>query len=245
MLFWRLFELKAYGYLRSVGQGLADQYEMIRQEAVIKEYAQVQSIEVIEIFRDDIEPDILQERHGLAKMMLSIERDEEGVDTILIEELCRLSHSITVQEMLIQDFRSKRCNVVSVTENTDRGKDAFIRELTRQTLLEIRQYDKEIILLRSKVAREFLGEIFGHMHSRRAGETISSEIIEEMKKLRRHNKGSRRMSYRRIADKMNENGYTNLNGGKFTAVDVAYYINRREYQQLPQVQQLAPLIWKD
>lgn len=241
----RLWELKAYGYVRSADKGPADAYETIRQTAILEEYACARSVELVEIFRDDMHVDTLQERQGLAKMMLAIERDGKGVDTILVEKMDRLSPSITLQEILIHDFKSKGCAVVSVRGNTEGRKDAFARELIRQTLREIRQYDKEIILLRSKIARQIIGEMLAQTHGGRADGDISSEIIAEMKKLRRVKKGARRMSYRRIADKMNENGHTHVNGEKFTAVDVAYYINRKEYPLSPQIQQLAPFMWKD
>jgi DNA invertase Pin-like site-specific DNA recombinase len=46
-------------------------------------------------------------------MMLSLEQNGHGLDTLIIEKLDRLSRDLVVQESIIRDFKSHGFNLVS------------------------------------------------------------------------------------------------------------------------------------
>ena len=219
---------KAYGYIRVSGKGQIKGDGLIRQEKAIREYAQANKIEIVKIFRDAGVSGTIANRPELGEMVVSLTMSSNDVKTVLVEKLDRLARDIMVQEAIIRDLQKKDCDLVSVFEGADLLSDDPTRKFIRQMFGATAEYEKDMIVAKLRAARQRKRVEEGKCEGRRGYSEDGSEILTLIKKLRRRNGTRKRMTYSCIAETLNAQGHTTLDGKPFTGANVAMILKRIE-----------------
>lgn len=193
---------KAFGYLRVSGKAQVEGDGFPRQLAAIKGYAAEHDIRIVKVFREEgvcgaVE---LDNRPALSDLMIALHSD--GVQVILIEKLDRLARDLMIQETIIADLQKHGFELISVAE-PDLMADDPTRILVRQMMGAIAQYEKSMIVLKLRAARNRVKAKQGRCEGRKPygfynGE---AEVIAHMRALR-----SEGLPYDTIAAQLNAEG---------------------------------------
>jgi len=142
-----------FAYLRVSGLGQVDGDGFDRQLAACEKYAAANSLQLIEVFREEgvCGANELEGRPALQRLLAAL----EGTDTktILIERLDRLARDLMVQETIIADLRKSGYELISTAE-PDLCSDDPSRKLMRQIFGAIAEYDRAMTVLKLRGARE-------------------------------------------------------------------------------------------
>ncbi len=205
---------KAFAYLRVSGKSQLEGDGFPRQKAAIKAYADTHGIRITKWFQEEGVSGTkeLDDRPALQELMVALHSN--GVRVVLIEKLDRLARDLMVQETIIGDLRRNGFELISVAE-PDLCSDDPSRKLVRQVFGAIAEYERAMIVLKLRAARQRVRTQDGRCEGRkpfgvRPGE---QEIIEHIQKL--SDKG---LNYSQIAEKLNGEGLpTRANGTWYPA----------------------------
>ncbi len=148
--------IPAYMYLRvsSKKQAADDADGPERQRETVRRYALANGYDIVREYADlgvsgttDISG-----RKGLAEMLQACESN--GVKTILVENADRLARDLMVSEILLDQFRKAGCRVFDSSGNDLTAADDPTRVMIRQVLGSLAQYNKSMLVLRMRLARE-------------------------------------------------------------------------------------------
>jgi DNA invertase Pin-like site-specific DNA recombinase len=209
---------KCFAYLRVSGASQTKGDGFPRQEEAIRDYAKVHGLQVVEVFREKGVSGTVEDRPALARLMVSLEQNRHGVQTVIIEKLDRLARDLMVQEAIIRDFQKSGFNLVSAMEGPDLCGDDPTRKLFRQMMGAVAEYDKTMLVYKLKAARERARAKTGKCEGRK-GYRDSEEgraIIRKIRALRRKPKYGRRRTWQEIADRLNAEGVLTLDGNTWT-----------------------------
>jgi DNA invertase Pin-like site-specific DNA recombinase len=144
---------KAYGYLRVSGRGQIKGDGFARQRLAIKAYGAKHDYRLLRFFEEKGVSGAkdLDDRPALSELMLAMRAN--GVKVVLVEALHRLARDLMIQESILADFRRNGFDIVSVAE-PDLCCDDPSRILMRQMLGAFAQYEKSMIVLKLRVARQ-------------------------------------------------------------------------------------------
>jgi DNA invertase Pin-like site-specific DNA recombinase len=161
---------KAVSYLRvsSVGQVEGDGFP--RQRSAIQKFADSNDYEIVEEFRDEGVSGTmeLEHRSGLAACLARVE--DNGVHVVLVETSDRLARDSMVAELIIRQFQKAECKVISASGGVDltAGDDSNpTAKLVRQILAAVAEFDRCVIVLKLRAARERLRKKNGKCEGRR------------------------------------------------------------------------------
>src|ERR1700758_5320376 len=145
--------MKAFAYLRVSGKGQLDGDGFPRQRAAIKQYAAAHGIRIVRWFEEQgiSGTKDLENRPALQELMLALHSN--GTRLVLIEKLDRLARDLMVQETIIGDLRKNGFEIISVAE-PDLCSDDPSRKLVRQVFGAIAEYERAMIVLKLRGARE-------------------------------------------------------------------------------------------
>jgi DNA invertase Pin-like site-specific DNA recombinase len=199
---------KAFVYLRVSGKGQIDGDGFPRQLAACKKYAALHDIKIVKVFREEGVSGTkdLGNRPALQELMLALMSN--GTEMVIIERLDRLARDLMVQETIIGDFRNRGFELVSTAE-PDLCSDDPSRKLYRQFMGAIAEYNKTMIVLQLRGARERMRIKNGHCEGRKAYGQHEGEamILDRMKALR-----AQGMAVDTIAAKLNTEGLKSRSG---------------------------------
>jgi len=204
-------EKSALSYLRVSGKGQIDGHGFDRQRETIQEYARNHNIAILDEYRDEgvSGSKELADREGLAALLDKLESN--GVRLVLVERADRLARDLLVSEVILGRFRDLEVTVVSADSGTDltAGDDDPTRVLIRQVLGAVSQFEKSVIVLKLRAARERKRRDFGHCEGRKPFGIRPGErrVLERIRELRRKPKLRKQMSYAKIAEKLNAEGW--------------------------------------
>jgi len=206
---------KAYGYIRvsSVGQVNGDGFD--RQIKAIQDYAQANGFEVVHIYQEEGVSGTLQDRPALTDMILDLEENGQGIYTVIIERIDRLARDLMVQENLLYDMNKHGVSVLSATDG-DLLEDDPTRKLVRQVLGAIAEYDKTMLVLKLKAARDRKKARNGKCEGRKSYHETSPDLLAEIKRLRRKPRNGKRLSLQKTVDALNEQGFKSDTGKDIT-----------------------------
>ena len=144
---------KAFAYLRVSGKGQVKGGGFPRQLKAIREHAKAHGIRVVKIYREEGVSGTkdLENRPALLEMMQALHGN--GVKLVLIEKLDRLARDLMIQETIIGDLRKYGFELVSVAE-PDLCRDDPTRKLMRQIFGAISEYEKTMIVIKLRGARQ-------------------------------------------------------------------------------------------
>jgi DNA invertase Pin-like site-specific DNA recombinase len=213
---------KAFSYLRVSGLGQVEGDGFTRQAATISAYADQFDIQLVQQYREEgvCGATELENRPALTRMVTALLSD--GVKLVLIEKLDRLARDLMVQETIIADFRKNGIELVSCME-PDLCMDDPSRKLVRQIMGAIAEYDRVMIVARTKAARQRIRVRDGRCEGRKPfGDKLGErEILEEIVKLSKIGRNSSQ-----IADWLNQNGQPTRYGGQWFPAQVQRIIRR-------------------
>lgn len=149
-------KLIGLGYLRVSGKGQvgSDRDGFVRQAEAIDQYAQANGIEVIAYYYEPIcGATSGEDRAGWIAMVDALQKKEAQIG--IVERLDRLARDLMVQEHIIADAKTRGIELRSASEPDMCSTDPS-RVLMRQIMGAINQYDKSMLVLKMKVAKQRL-----------------------------------------------------------------------------------------
>lgn len=185
-----------------------------RQLKAITDYAKANKLEIHTIYREKGISGTLEHRPTLAEMLVSLEQNGHGVKTVIIEKLDRLARDYMIQEFIIRDFQKQGFNIISTMEGADLCGDDPTRKLIRTIMGGFAEYDKTMIVLKLKAARQRIKLKTGKCEGRKGySETEQGqEILERIEALRIKPKTGKRLTWQQIADQLNADNISTIDG---------------------------------
>jgi len=143
----------AFAYLRVSGRGQVDGDGFPRQLDAIELYATAHGLRIRKVYREEgiSGTKELENRPALLELLAAI--GSSDVRVVMIEKLDRLARDLMVQETIIGDLRRRGIELISVAE-PDLCSDDPSRKLVRQIFGAIAEYDKAMIVLKLRGARQ-------------------------------------------------------------------------------------------
>lgn len=216
--------MKALAYLRVSGMGQVDGDGFARQTEAITRYANTSGLEIVQTFREEGVSGTkdLEQRPALQALLLAIE--DGDVTVVLIERLDRLARDLMVQETILGDLRKRGITVISVTE-PDLCSDDPSRKLMRQIFGAIAEYDKAMIVLKLRGARQRMKAKTGRCEGAKAFGTSETHrpVIERILSLR-----GAGMAVDTIAETLNSEGHKSKTGGRWYGSSVRNVLMREQ-----------------
>jgi len=202
---------KAFGYLRVSSNGQVDGDGFTRQKVAIEAYAAANGLQVVEWFEESGVSGTkdLADRPALQEMLLALLSN--GVRTVLTEKLDRLARDLMIQEAIINDLQKRGMTLVSVMEPDLCTTDPS-RKLIRQIMGAIAEYDRTMIVLKTRAARQRIKAATGKCEGKKsyghyANESDNLKRINELR--------TAGANFERIAATLNEEGRKTRTGGEW------------------------------
>ena len=213
--------IKCFAYLRvsSIGQTQGDGYD--RQFIACETYAKSNGYEIVEVFRESITgKSELEDRPALSELFAALE--ENGIKTVIIEKVDRLARDLMIQESIIGDMQKHGYTLISIAEPDLCSTDPS-RILIRQIFGALAQYDRAMIVLKLRGARQRMKTKLGRCEGRkRFGEKPGEDaVLHQMRSLK-----AAGLSCDRIADALNANGVPARGTKKKTGPWLGCTVNR-------------------
>ena len=223
---------KALAYLRVSGRGQINKGGFPRQKETIRKYAKAHNLEIVGEYRDEGVSGTkeLEQRQGLAALLDYIESN--GVQIVLVERADRLARDLMVSEVILGQFRELGVSVIAADSDVDltTGDDDPTRTLIRQVLGAVSQFEKSVIVLKLRAARQRTKRKTGRCEGRKPYGYYPGEdkVIKRIKELYRKPKGEKRLGFMTIAKKLNEEGVPTRTGAKWSDVLVKSILTRKK-----------------
>lgn len=215
---------KTFAYLRVSGMSQLEGDGFTRQTEAIERFAASSGMVICETFREEGVSGTkdLENRPALQDLLLAIDSGE--VRTVLIERLDRLARDLMVQETILGDLRKRGITVISVTE-PDLCCDDPSRKLMRQIFGAIAEYDKAMIVLKLRGARQRIRAKLGRCEGAKAFGTSDAHrpTIERILSLRVAG-----MAVDTIAETLNAEGHKSKTGGRWYGSSVRNVLIREQ-----------------
>lgn len=223
----------AYGYIRVSSQGQIGGDGFLRQEQAIADYAATNNITVVGYYREEGISGVAEEsdRPAFQELVAAILRN--GTKTVIIEGLDRLAREYRVQETLLVYLASKGIELISARTG-ENVTEAVLADPMRRALVQIQgvfaELEKNLLVKKLKIARVNKKAATGKCEGRKGYQDQEGalSVVKEIKRLRRKPKGggTRRKTYQQIADVLNADGKTTMDGKPFTDKNVAAIMYR-------------------
>lgn len=215
------------GYMRCSGLGQDSGDTWNRQEDAIANYALAHDIEIVDWFRDTgvSGKTELENRPGLAAALERIENN--GVKLMVCESADRLARDAMVSEIIVRQFQKSggvivTASGVNLTEGDDSNPTAA---LIRGVLALIAEFDRRVIVLKLRAARDRMRKREGKCEGRKAfGTTGESERQIVLELIARRRIG---MTCAQMAADLNLRGIPTRQGKKWHPGTVAKILARQ------------------
>ncbi len=207
---------KAVSYLRVSGKGQLDGDGFTRQREAITKYAKANKIEIVAEYEDGGISGVndLAERPGLAALLDRLESN--GVRLVLVENAGRLARDLMVQEIILGECRKLGVKVIEADGGNDLSaeNDNPTATLIRQVLGAVSQFEKSVLVLKLRAARQRIRSKTGRCEGVKPFGTLpgESEIVEQIRQLRRKPVKGKRLSFAAIASRLNSEGVSSRGG---------------------------------
>lgn len=206
---------KAYGYIRVSGKGQVNGDGFDRQRKAIQDYAGANGFEIVHIYQEEGVSGTLQDRPALTDMVLDLEENGRGIKTVIIERIDRLARDLMIQENILHDMNKHGVSVLSATDG-DLLEDDPTRKLVRQVLGAIAEYDKTMLVLKLKAARDRKKAKAGKCEGRKSYHETNPELLAEIKRLRRKPRNGKRLSLKKTVESLQEQDFRSDTGKAIT-----------------------------
>ncbi len=145
--------MKVFAYLRVSGKSQVRGDGFLRQFIAIRRYCEANGLQIVKIFREKGVGGAkeLEDRPALSELVAALE--ENGVKSVVIEKLDRLARDLMVQETIIAEMQKSGHTLLSSCEPDLCSTDPS-RVLVRQIFGAIAQYEKAMLVLKLRGARQ-------------------------------------------------------------------------------------------
>lgn len=205
--------IPAFAYLRVSGKGQIEGDGFTRQLLAINEYAKQHGYLIAKVFRElgVSGANELEDRPALLDLFSELETNGDGVKTVICENLSRWARDLFVQESILRDIKKNGCTLISVAEPDLCDNDPS-RKLVRQLFGAIHEYEKSMVVLKLRGARQRMKQRTGRCEGRKPYGSYpgEAETLARMTALR-----SEGASYQRIADTLTSEGRLSRSGGQW------------------------------
>ena len=222
---------KAVSYLRVSGKGQIDGDGFPRQRDKVSTFAKRNGYALQDEYRDEgvSGTSDLENRPGLAELIDRLESN--GVRAVLVENATRLARDLMVQEVILAEFRKLGVRVIEAdggNDLTQAGDDNPTGKLIRQILGAVAEFDKNVTVLKLRAARQRIRRNEGRCEGRKPFGSRPNEVrtLDRMRQLRRKPRNGDRLSYQRIADRLNSENLPTRQGGEWKAASVQAILKR-------------------
>lgn len=199
--------MRCLAYMRCSGLAQVDGDSFPRQKEKIEKYAASNGLTIVGWYQESITgKSDLENRPELVRLMTAL--DDNVARIVIIEKLDRMARSILVQESILGDFKKKGFEVISCCE-PDLLSDDPSRVMMRQILGVFAEYERAMIVMRTRAAKERIRKEFGKCEGpkyfgAKDGEQQAFNYIVEKSRLGQ--------SYVKIAASLNELNYPTRRG---------------------------------
>jgi DNA invertase Pin-like site-specific DNA recombinase len=214
--------VNCYSYLRVSGASQIDQDGPERQRLACQDFAIRNGYTITgEYFEAGVSgKSELANRPALSAMLAAME--ENGVTVIIIEKLDRLARDLMVSETILADLRKSGYTLISTCEPDLCSNDPS-RKLVRQIFSAIAEYDRAMIVMKLKGARERMKAKEGRCEGRKPfglmpGEAATLALMRDRRRVP--------MTYQQIADRLNDCAIPTRGGGPWRMSTVAKILSR-------------------
>jgi DNA invertase Pin-like site-specific DNA recombinase len=206
-------------YLRVSSKGQIDGDGFDRQRETISQYAKANKLNILDEYREEGVSGTkeLDNRIALAELLDRVQTN--GVKMVLVEKADRLARDLLIGEVILQEFRAAGVQVISCDNGTDLtagDSNDPTSKLIRQVLGAVAEFEKDVLVLKLRAARNRKRIRTGKkVEGRKAfGEVSPAEIqtLARIKQLVRKPRNSKPLSYRKIANILNDEGHTTRTG---------------------------------
>jgi DNA invertase Pin-like site-specific DNA recombinase len=222
---------KAVSYLRVSGKGQIDGDGFDRQRDTVQRFAKRQKLALVDEYRDEGVSGTKEtdDRPGLAALLDRIESN--GVRIVIVENASRLARDLMVQEIILDQFRKLGVQVFEA----DGGNDLTVADdsnptatLIRQVLGAVSQFEKTVLVLKLRAARQRIRRTAGRCEGRKPfGNTpAEANVLNRMRQLRRKPTNGDRLSYAAIAEQLNAEQAATRQGKPWRASSVQAILKR-------------------
>lgn len=159
--------MKAFCYLRVSGRGQIEGDGFDRQLLACQQYAAANSVDIADVFKEEGVSGTkeLEDRPALSELFAALE--ENGIKTVIVEKMDRLARDLLIQETIVADMQKHGYTLISTAEPDLCSQDPS-RVLIRQIFGALAQYDRAMITLRLRGARQRLKAKQGKCEGRKA-----------------------------------------------------------------------------
>ena len=209
--------MKAFSYLRVSSRGQIEGDGFDRQRDKIQKWAKSNGAIIEREFREEgiSGANELDGRPAMIELLSAITAN--GVRTVLVERADRFARDLVASELLLREFTRLGVRVIEAEGGNDlsAGDDNNpTAKLVRQILGAVAEFDKTSIVLKLRAARVRVKREKGRCEGRkpfgeREGEAATLDLIRS---LRRKSKGTKRMAFAAIAEKLNQDGVPTRSG---------------------------------
>jgi DNA invertase Pin-like site-specific DNA recombinase len=207
---------KAFGYLRVSGKDQVAGDGFPRQRENIERWAAANGVTIVQWFEEKGVTGTIADRPALSAMMVELMSD--GVKLVVVEKLDRLARDQMVQETIIQALLKQGFELVSAASGEQDlcGNDPG-RKLMRTIMGAIAEYDKTMIVLKLKAARQRNRMKHGRCEGAKPYGAYDGEqaVIARIRDLR-----AAGGNYEAIARQLNAEGVQSRKGGKWYPANV-------------------------
>lgn len=223
---------KAFGYIRVSGRGQIKGDGFERQNDAILHYAKSHNIEILQTFKEEGVSGTKTESERPAFQDMVSEILKNGVRVVIIEGMDRLAREYRIQEQLLIYLASKGIELISA-RTEENVTQAILDDPMKKALVQIQgvfaELEKSLLVKKLRLARERKKATEGKCEGRKgyADTDEGRELIKTIKRLRRKPQGKRkRMTFDKVAVKLNEQGLNRADGKSFTGLDVRLLMHR-------------------
>jgi DNA invertase Pin-like site-specific DNA recombinase len=205
----------ALSYLRVSGKGQIDGDGFDRQRDAIARFAARNTLDIVGEFRDEGVSGTkeLANRPGLAALIDRLESN--GVRVVVVERADRLARDLMINEIIVDQLTRLGARVLTAdgADLTSADGDPT-RTLIRQVLGAVAQFEKSVIVLKLRAARDRIRRRDGRCEGRKPFGSRPSEAagVERIRQLRRKPKSKPRLSIAAIAEQLNRDGIPTRQG---------------------------------
>ena len=224
--------VRAVAYLRVSGKGQIEGHGFDRQRETIARYAKMNGIALVDEFRDEGVSGAkeLAARPGLAALLGRLKAN--GVNVVLVERADRIARDLVIGELILSQLREIGVSVIEAEGGNDLtagDQDNPTAVLIRQVLGAISEFDKSVVVLKLRAARERVRRERDRCEGRkpfgdRPGE---APALDRIRQLRRKPRKGKRLSFAKIAEQLNAEAVPTRTGRPWQPGSVWAILNRQ------------------
>lgn len=214
--------INCFAYCRVSGKGQIVGHGYKRQIETIRKFAKGTGYNLIKTYREQVSGTKDESSRPEFSAMVS-DILSNGCKTIIVESLDRLAREYRIQEHLLIYLASKDIDLIAANTGENVTK-AIMEDPMRKALIQIQgifaELDKSLTVKKLRKAREKVRKDRGRCEGVKPYGSTPEEahLLKKMIYMRRRSRyQTKPMSYRAIADKLNEDGIMTRHGKNWTS----------------------------